>query len=607
MKAFEERDPYGFEVVKVKAHREDCEAENNDELYKILGNRMADSSCKAILAVSGVQVIDAAAMVARHVQTSRDQLKNFLPALVEMDIRRMDERTKWTVQRPALIEQSDIQDVAASQHFREQVNFSPPVGAFLSFQPGARFLKRFLDWASMIRWPINGGEAHTSAQTISYQELVINFLICTQQPLPRVLDERRKGVKLHYIDPSEQNLEVMMPIGMPEAVKLVQHTAKFLHRSFTESLASALMKQIFSAIAYVHEQGVAHRDLKLENFLLTKGNVCDETCLLKLADFGLAQYFRGGTGYLRTAVGSVAYAAPEVVSGKYTSACDLWSCGVILYILLSGKQPFYGTNNKEIFKQAKTGNYSLADDVWKKVSMDAQELLAKLLQLVPTQRISASEALQHNWITKQIPLRRRRPSTALTMDGRKVIQNLRVFAGQSRFKRKALTVIASQMSHEKIQTLGDIFSEIDTNQDGKVTMEELYEALRDHGLDMPEDAKSLLDAIDITGKGHVNYTEFVASAIDARSDLCEEVCWNAFKHFDRNDSGSISHSELETLLEQEAIQELEAAPGVAKTMIGEVDLDGNGKVDFDEFMRVMLFQSEESRLVDGMNPVQLSS
>lgn len=229
MKAFEERDPYGFEVVKVKAHREDCEAENNDELYKILGNRMADSSCKAILAVSGVQVIDAAAMVARHVQTSRDQLKQFLPALVEMDIRRMDERTKWTVQRPALIEQSDTQDVAASQHFREQVNFSPPVGAFLSFQPGARFLKRFLDWASMIRWPINGGEAHTSAQTISYQELVINLLICTQQPLPRVLDERRKGVKLHYIDPSEQNLAVMMPIGMPEAVKLVQHTAKFLH------------------------------------------------------------------------------------------------------------------------------------------------------------------------------------------------------------------------------------------------------------------------------------------------------------------------------------------------------------------------------------------
>ncbi|CAL1126027.1 unnamed protein product [Cladocopium goreaui] len=313
---------------------------------------------------------------------------------------------------------------------------------------------------------------------------------------------------------------------------------------------------------------VAHRDLKLENFLLTEGDFEEETVLLKLADFGLAQYCSAG---LRTAVGSVAYAAPEVVSGNYSSACDLWSCGVILYLLLSGKQPFYGTNNREIFKQARTGKYSLEDEVWKKVSADAKELLSKLLHLDPTQRISASKALRDNWITKEVPLRRTSGTTLnfRMVEGETVLQNLRHFAGQSRFKRTALAVIASQMSHEKIQMLREVFSEIDSDQDGKVTMEELYEALKDHLDQVPEDARSLLDAIDITGKGHVVYSEFVAAAIDARTDLCEEVCWNAFKHFDRNDNGSISHSELETLLEQEAIQEIESAPGAAKTMIGE--------------------------------------
>ena len=229
MEAFRQRIPDNFEVIKVKAHRLDSEAECESELYKILGNRMADSSCKAILATTGVQAIDSAGMISKHVRHSRGLLKSFLTALVQMDIRRMDEQTKWTRQQSALVDQTDIGGDMASQHFQEPVVISPPIEAYLSFQPGVRFLKRFLDWVALLRWPIGEVGAATSAQTISYQELVINLMISTQQPLPRVIDERRKGVKLHYVDPSEQAIATMVPISMSEAVKLLQHTVKFLH------------------------------------------------------------------------------------------------------------------------------------------------------------------------------------------------------------------------------------------------------------------------------------------------------------------------------------------------------------------------------------------
>eukprot|EP00439_Symbiodinium_sp_Y106_P049760 s3314_g6.t1 len=88
-------------------------------------------------------------------------------------------------------------------------------------------------------------------------------------------------------------------------------------------------------------------------------------------------------------------------------------------------------------------------------------------------------------------------------------------------------------------------------------------------------------------RGHLNYSEFLAAAVDHKSFLCEEVCWNAFKYFDRNDDGFISHSELEKLLEHDALQELPEAPSVRK-IINEVDVNGDGKVEFDEFMRMML-------------------
>ncbi|CAE7334779.1 CPK2 [Symbiodinium sp. CCMP2456] len=345
----------------------------------------------------------------------------------------------------------------------------------------------------------------------------------------------------------------------------------------TEALASSLMGQILRAIRYVHAQGVAHRDVKLDNFLIAEVATQLEDSTVKLGDFGLAKYTGQG---LKTPVGAVSYAAPEVLSGDYSAACDMWSCGVILYILLSGQQPFYGSTPREVRKQVKLGKFAMDGSIWRGITADAKDLIQNLLVRDPAQRITAAQALKHIWIARLAP-------NAFVLDGRRVIQNLRAFAAQSRFRRAALAVVATQLSSSEMRQLRQAFTAIDTDNSGTLTLEEVHEALKSMDVDMPSDLERILAAIDVGGKGHLNYSEFLAAAVDHQSFLCEEVCWNAFKYFDRNDDGFISHSELTKLLEHDALQELPEAPSVRK-IINEVDVNGDGKVEFDEFMRMML-------------------
>lgn len=374
-------------------------------------------------------------------------------------------------------------------------------------------------------------------------EYAIKMIFRKQSPDTEVLNREIRIMKsldhpniLKLIDVFEDHRFIYLVMELCSGGELLDRIITLGH--LTEALASSLMAQILRAICYVHAQGVAHRDLKLDNFLIADGDATQlEDSTVKLGDFGLAKHTGQG---LKTPVGAVSYAAPEVLSGHYSAACDMWSCGVILYILLSGQQPFYGSTPREVRKQA----------------------------------------LKHIWIARLAP-------NAFVFDGRRVIQNLRAFAAQSRFKQAALAVVATQLSSSEMRQLRQAFTAIDTDNSGTLTLEEVHEALKSMDVDMPSDLQTILAAIDVGGKGHLNYSEFLAAAVDHQSFLCEEVCWNAFKYFDRNDDGFISHSELTNLLEHDALQELPEAPSVRK-IINEVDVNGDGKVEFDEFMRMML-------------------
>jgi len=167
--------------------------------------------------------------------------------------------------------------------------------------------------------------------------------------------------------------------------------------SYTEAVASKCIQKVLSAVKYLHDMGVVHRDLKPTNLLLKSP---DDITDVKIADFGLSKII-GDSALLQTACGTPIYVAPEVLSGEgYEKTVDLWSVGVIMYILLCGFPPFFddGTNMGLLFDQIMSGDFEYPDPYWTHISASAKDLINNLLVVDPKKRFTADQALQHPWI-----------------------------------------------------------------------------------------------------------------------------------------------------------------------------------------------------------------
>jgi calcium/calmodulin-dependent protein kinase I len=168
---------------------------------------------------------------------------------------------------------------------------------------------------------------------------------------------------------------------------------------YSEADARKLAITILTAIKHLHENGVAHRDLKPENILLKDTT---EDAIIKITDFGLSKIFSddlAGEVTMKTACGTPGYVAPEVLTHEnYSSQVDLWSVGVIVYILLCGFPPFYGDNDAQMFKKIKAGQYKFLAPYWDPISDDAKDFVAKLLVVKPDKRMDATAALAHKWL-----------------------------------------------------------------------------------------------------------------------------------------------------------------------------------------------------------------
>ncbi|OIW20559.1 hypothetical protein TanjilG_14958 [Lupinus angustifolius] len=166
------------------------------------------------------------------------------------------------------------------------------------------------------------------------------------------------------------------------------------HGRFYESEARVLFRHLMQVVLYCHENGVVHRDLKPENILLaTRAS----SSPIKLADFGLATYIKPGQS-LHGLVGSPFYIAPEVLAGAYNQAADVWSAGVILYILLSGMAPFWGKTKSRIFEAVKAAHLRFPPDPWDHISESAKDLIKGMLCTEASQRLTAQEVLDHCWM-----------------------------------------------------------------------------------------------------------------------------------------------------------------------------------------------------------------
>jgi len=170
--------------------------------------------------------------------------------------------------------------------------------------------------------------------------------------------------------------------------------------SYSERDAAHIVKQLCDGVKYLHSMGIAHRDLKPEN-LLCSGN--GEDMVIKIADFGLSKIFNEGD-QLKTSCGTPDYAAPEVIKmeGEYGKEVDMWAVGVITYVLLCGYPPFYSENQTELFDQIASADYTFNDPEWSEISDKAKDFIKKLLVVEPSERMTAEQAIEHEWITTEL-------------------------------------------------------------------------------------------------------------------------------------------------------------------------------------------------------------
>merc|ERR1719487_2934317 len=338
------------------------------------------------------------------------------------------------------------------------------------------------------------------------------------------------------------------------------------------------MQHMFRAIFYMHENHIMHRDLKPENFLFTTKESVEKS-LLKVIDFGLACKFDSGQ-IMTTKAGTPYYVAPQVLAGKYDQSSDLWSLGVIMYVLLCGYPPFYGDTDADVLAKVRLGNFSFNAADWRSVSEDAKSLIRHLLKMNPRDRYSAEQALNHVWVRNKAP---KAQNVSLQNS---LVENLRGFRSQNKLKKAALHVIASQLGESQIKALRDTFMTLDNNGDGLLTVAELKEGLNKAGLkEIPPDLEQIMKDVDSDGSGVIDYTEFLAATLDKKVYMAEDVCWQPFRIFDRNGDGKISKDEIAHVLNDDGVQN--AANRDMADLMAEIDKNGDGEIDFQEFMQMM--------------------
>ena len=366
-----------------------------------------------------------------------------------------------------------------------------------------------------------------------------------------------------------------------------------VQKPLKEKEIAKIFKQIMSAIAYCHEKGIVHRDMKLENILFSTES---EDSPIKIIDFGLSVLLgkkdvkenevtdlkKYGFKRMTTKVGTIYYMSPEVIKGNYDEKCDIWACGVILYTLLAGYPPFNGQTDKDIYNMISKMSFDFEQPVWKGVSKYAKELIKKMLSPAKS-RYTAEEVLNSKWLS--VKTKKNDEKINYYLD----YKHIEKYKSYNKFKQAILTFIASRLSSEESDKIRNIFCSIDESQKGFITYEDfsnylINECNIDEFSDKQNEIKKAFKSVDIDQNNAIDYTEFLAANIDDNIYLKEEKLKEAFRKFDLEDVGYIKKEDIIRVLKLDNLQDKDK---IANKIIEENDFDKDGKINFNDFMTAM--------------------
>ena len=351
---------------------------------------------------------------------------------------------------------------------------------------------------------------------------------------------------------------------------------------FTEIQASYIMHQLFSVVNYCHKMKIIHRDLKPENILVNKNE--NGFVKIKICDFGTSLCFKRGEIQDKI-VGSIYYIAPEVLKKKYNSKCDLWSCGVIMYILLTGVPPFGGSNNQTIIKKILVGEYDKTR--LSKRCKACIDLIDKLLEKDISKRIRADAALRHKWfqIYKSKEIR-------VDIEDPKIIEaylrNLKNYKKSSEIQEIALAyLVHNHPELEEVDNACKLFGLIDKKGNGKITKEEFFNGLSPlyKNEKLQDDINKIFENLDNNGSKYLECEEFVRAAIDKSIFLTDDSMKFAFNYFDKDGKGEITCDDLISIFSGEELKSSDLEK--IKKMIKKASSSNDEKIRFKEFCDLM--------------------
>lgn len=382
-------------------------------------------------------------------------------------------------------------------------------------------------------------------------------------------------VRLVNVYETEEQLELVMEcMAGGELFKRVADAKRF-----TERDAADAAWQMLLALNYIHSHGIVHRDIKLENFLYESQSGSH----LKLVDFGFSKIHEDTTTKMSSSVGTLSYVAPEVLLKSYDSKCDMWSFGVVVFVLLLGYMPFSGPEAAQV-QQIKLGKYRVKRHLWDNISPQGQDFVQRLLQVSPKRRLSAEQALDHLWIRERESLKASHdPSLDL-----EIAHALSDFGKASKFRRAAMSAMAWSLTSKERAQVRQAFIEMDRDKTGTIKLHEFKEVIKSRfQLLDDESCVQAFKALDTSNTDEIHYSEFLAAMVSSRIALHDNVLKETFQRFDEDRTGYISKENMKRVLGAEYSDE------DIEDLMKEADLAKDGRISYAEWIEYLQSPSVE--------------